>query len=770
MMSLEASSGLIETLRGLDILASGQLEHITREMAGKNIPARDLARSLIERDWLTAFQANQILTGKGQSLLLGPYVLMARIGTGGMGEVFKSRHRRLLRICAVKVIGHNLLENNTARERFIREAEAAAQLSHPNIVAVHDAGVDGERYYLSMEFIDGLDMSKLLQQCGPLPVALACDFIRQAALGLHHAHEQGYVHRDIKPQNLLVAPKGGLKSVDSRSIGWLAGAIIKVLDMGLVRHQAATAEATEMALTQRGIVIGTMDYVAPEQARNARSVDRRADLYSLGCTLYHLLAGQPPFAGGQALEKLLRHQTDEAPPLSSRRPDVPPRVIQIIKRLMAKQPEQRYSTGLELVHELTAVSSSNPTAPLIVVDSPALVPTVSEFSPQFSQSVMMASGEQLQHTEALALGEETLSVLSGPIAPRIPTARPDPFPRWPMLLGGIIAALALILILRGLAIQTSNNSNQPETKKVPEKPVTPPVVEKPAVDHLVHFFPPDTFAVVQVRPQVFLTAGIFRRKQKEKPVSTPIDLAGKSVMEAMKIVPSDVDWVRFAYPASSTGVPSWLLRAGGNRTQFNYSPDKSIAIKEQDGHSIMEFPNASPQPIFAAESGPYLIASTKVERTVAYVNQASQGTVNLNQLDENLRNSYIAFTKKNDNKTHLWFAVAPKKLGTIPKPKTIDEGLIGEILSHCRLIDGSATFNANSLSGDIVLHTYSNQSAEKVFNLVEGYILWTSYELKYAPPEDHLKKVWLQYVSRMVPKRTANDIYLHATVSNGAKK
>ncbi len=391
-MAIETASDLAEAVCALGLVEGGRLDELRRLAASAAAP-RDLARQLLRREWLTPYQANQLLLGKGGPLVLGPYVLLARIGAGGMGEVFKARHSRLHRLAAVKVLNLQRLEHPCARERFTREAEAAAHLSHPNIIAVHDAGSDGDAHYLAMEYIDGIDLGRLLGKAGPLPFALACDFAAQAALGLHHAHEQGFVHRDIKPSNLLVAPRGGWgKAGGDFAFERLHGAAVKVLDMGLVRLQPHRLEQTHLALTVHGVVLGTLDYLPPEQARNSHRVDRRADLYSLGCTLYHLLAGRPPFEGRSAMEKLLRHQTDEPPRLGERRPDVPAALEAVLRRLMAKRPDDRFATAAEAAVALAPFAAQAPepvllAGPAYPTYSTPLAPTCAE-TPPTAQSAL----------------------------------------------------------------------------------------------------------------------------------------------------------------------------------------------------------------------------------------------------------------------------------------------------------------------------------------------------------------------------------------------
>jgi hypothetical protein len=262
------------------------------------------------------------------------YRVEGLLGAGGMGTVFKAEHRLLNRPVALKVIHGRLLGRPGAVERFRREARTAARLDHPNVVAVHDAEQAGSAHFLVLEYVDGETLDRLVERRGPLPVAEACDYVRQAALGLQHAHEQGMVHRDLKPANLIVTPDGR----------------VKVLDFGLA--QVATELQASAGLTPEGAVVGTPGYLAPEQARDPRAADIRADLYSLGCTLYHLLAGRPPFPADSLLQQLLDHQDRTPRPLSEVRPDMPPELARIVARLLAKEPARRFSSPAELAAAL----------------------------------------------------------------------------------------------------------------------------------------------------------------------------------------------------------------------------------------------------------------------------------------------------------------------------------------------------------------------------------------------------------------------------------
>jgi serine/threonine protein kinase len=401
-MTLAAFAHLVEDLRRLELLDEPQQRELTDSLSKRFDDARGLARELIRREWLTPFQANQLLQNRSQELQFGPYLLLEKLGVGGMGQVFKARHRALGRLVALKVIRGDTLVNPIVVPRFEREVEAAARLQHPNVVRAYDAGkVDGT-YYLAMELIAGVDLFQLIKQAGPLAVPQACDYLRQAALGLQHAHEHDLVHRDIKPANLFVArpsanSRGGSSlilprpsplplSPAGRGVGVRGTSamlarpvldeypwgVIKILDFGLARLQAPDDGAGPASITQLGAVMGTPDFIAPEQAWNSHTIDIRADLYSLGCTFYYMLSGRVPFPGGSFPEKLVRHCKTEADPVDRARREqllgngqaphmdaaavnavqLPAAVVAVAQKLMAKQPEQRFQTPAELAEAM----------------------------------------------------------------------------------------------------------------------------------------------------------------------------------------------------------------------------------------------------------------------------------------------------------------------------------------------------------------------------------------------------------------------------------
>lgn len=360
-MSTETLGHLVTLLQELPLLTAEQKEVLAQELAVSFPETKALAQELIKRNWLTPFQANFLLKGKAQDLVLGSYVLQQRLGHGGMGQVFLARHTLMDRAVALKVIQEKRLADPTVVQRFKKEIQATARLSHPNVVIAHDANRVQDTFFLVMEYVEGIDLARLLNQCAPLPVPNVCAYLRHAALGLQHMHEHGLVHRDIKPSNLILSARD---------------AVVKVLDLGLARLQAdLQTEVPVTPLTQPGLVMGTPDYMAPEQARDPRQADIRADIYSLGCTGYHLLTGQLPFPHPSLVEKLFRHRQVEPEPLENLRPELPEGLPAVIRRMMAKEPEDRFQEPREVAVSLAPFAESVATSPVgLVLANPAAVP------------------------------------------------------------------------------------------------------------------------------------------------------------------------------------------------------------------------------------------------------------------------------------------------------------------------------------------------------------------------------------------------------------
>lgn len=293
------------------------------------------------------------------------YKILGKLGQGGMGHVFKARQDRLGRMAALKIIRkESLSQDPAAIRRFQREARAAAQLSHPNIIVIYDFNQVDDTYYLAMEYVEGIDMHNLVQDFGPLRPDVAVEFIRQVALGLQHAHEQGMVHRDIKPSNLMVTlpPSESRRSTQENQLLFrpdedhLLKGIVKILDMGTALVTQSVDTGSEQ-WTKHGALMGTPDYLAPEQAIDSHSVDIRADLYSVGCTLYYLLTGKPPYGEFPLMRKLMMHQNEDARSVRELQPGVPAALEAVTRRLMAKRKEDRFQTPAELVEALAPVQA-----------------------------------------------------------------------------------------------------------------------------------------------------------------------------------------------------------------------------------------------------------------------------------------------------------------------------------------------------------------------------------------------------------------------------
>ncbi len=292
-----------------------------------------LAAAMIAANLITEWQAEKLLAGKHKGFMLGKYKLLRHLGKGGMSQVYLAEHTLMKRKVAIKVLPQNRVEDATYLERFRIEARAAARLDDPNIVRVYDIDQDVNTHFIVMEFVDGQDLHVLVRDHGPLPYEKAADYIAQAARGLSHAHSMNLVHRDIKPANCLL---------DKHET-------VKLLDMGLAR---LIDDEASLTLDNNENVLGTADYLAPEQALNSHKADFRADIYSLGCTLYYLITGHPPFPDGTISERLLKHQVEQAPSIFKDRPDAPSVLVNICNRMMAKRPDDRYQTAGDVAERL----------------------------------------------------------------------------------------------------------------------------------------------------------------------------------------------------------------------------------------------------------------------------------------------------------------------------------------------------------------------------------------------------------------------------------
>jgi serine/threonine protein kinase len=347
-------AAFLDNLRQSRLVAADDLERIASRFP-LEISTQHLASALVEEGLLTCYQAKQLWAGKPRGLVLGQYRILEELGKGGFGQVFKARHALMNRVVALKVIAPELVADPQVRSMFHREVLASTQLCHPNIVMAYDANEVDDVLFLVMEFVDGPNLDAFVKEQGPLPAGLACELIRQAALALQHAHEKGMVHRDIKPGNLLL-PKA-TSGPTPASGPEVAPPLLKVVDFGLARlHRSASAG--NLTLTSDNF-LGTPDYVSPEQARNLHAVDIRSDLYSLGCTFYFALTGRRPFRASTAMEVIVKHLESEPEPLEDVRPEVAPEVRDIVRRLMAKNPKQRFQTPAALIEALAPWCEGN---------------------------------------------------------------------------------------------------------------------------------------------------------------------------------------------------------------------------------------------------------------------------------------------------------------------------------------------------------------------------------------------------------------------------
>jgi serine/threonine protein kinase len=308
--------------------------------ASQEVDGEAVAQRLIAAGKLTPFQAAAVRDGHLEELVIGNYQVLDRLGAGGMGTVFKARHRRMKRVVAIKVLSRRVEEGEKFVKRFQREVEVVARLSHPNIVMAFDADEAEVGHFLVMEFVDGRDLASEVHERGPLPIPQAVACIVQAARALDYAHGQGIIHRDIKPANLLRDVRG----------------VVKVADLGLARINDTLGRPHEeaSALTQAGTVMGTVDFMPPEQALGLDNIDHRADIYSLGCTLYFLLIGRPPYQGATIMATLLQHRDAAIPSLAAARVGVPANLDMVFQRMVAKKPGDRFASMAEIVRALEA--------------------------------------------------------------------------------------------------------------------------------------------------------------------------------------------------------------------------------------------------------------------------------------------------------------------------------------------------------------------------------------------------------------------------------
>src|SRR6476660_6136698 len=330
LLDLVRKSGLVDDTRLAQFVERITAEHGEAALEDEN----NLAEHLVNANLITRWQADKLLAGKHKGFRLGKYKLLGQIGKGGMSSVYLAEHEMMRRRVAIKVLPSSRVNDSSYLERFRLEARAVAKLDDPNIVRAYDIDNEDKIHYIVMEYVDGQDLHQVVMANGPLDYDTAADYIAQVASGLQHAHEMGLVHRDIKPANCLV---------DKHST-------VKLLDMGLAKLTEDDQASLTMANEEN--VLGTADYLAPEQALNSHEADSRSDIYSLGCTLYFLLTGSPPFPEGSISERLLKHQTARPESIFKVRPDAPASLVEICEIMMSKKPADRFQSAGEVSAQL----------------------------------------------------------------------------------------------------------------------------------------------------------------------------------------------------------------------------------------------------------------------------------------------------------------------------------------------------------------------------------------------------------------------------------
>jgi serine/threonine protein kinase len=375
MAAPATSSDFLELVRKSNLLEVKRLDaYLDRLRTDNALPEEPgpLADALIQGGLLTNFQAECLLQGRWRRFALGKYKVLERLGSGGMGSVYLCEHTLMRRRVAIKVLPENSSRDPASLERFYREARAVAALDHPNIVKAYDIDQDQSLHFLVMEHVDGSNLQDVVAVSGPLEPVRAAHYVRQAALGLDHAHQKGLVHRDVKPGNLLLDRTG----------------VVKVLDLGLARFFHDDADNLTRKFEEH--VLGTADYVAPEQAQDSHDVDIRADIYGLGATFYYLLTGHTVFPEGTVAQKLIWHQIKKPKPVTADRTDVPHELLAVLETMMAKLPAERYQTPAEVALAL-APWTQTPIPPPSEKEMPRFSPAATGPVPADERTVISAT-------------------------------------------------------------------------------------------------------------------------------------------------------------------------------------------------------------------------------------------------------------------------------------------------------------------------------------------------------------------------------------------
>jgi serine/threonine protein kinase len=371
-----------------------------------------IAEFLIRAGQLTRFQARKLLQGAPLGLVLGPFEVLAPIARGGMGTVYLARDRRSQQLLALKVLPpRRARAEERILARFRREMEMCQRVSHPNLAWTYEVGVNQGVYYIAMEYIPGKSLSRLIVEEGLLPVPRLARLAAEVALALDHAHMQGLIHRDLKPSNIMVTPNDHAK----------------VLDLGLALMKGEATAGEREVIGGQGYIVGTMDYIAPEQTADPSKVDARCDLYSLGCSLYYALTGRHPFPGGTAKDKILRHRTEEPTPILQLNPTVPPGFVSLVQRMMAKDPADRPASAAALRIDLLAWADRGPGLPLDRPEDAGYMEAVAQVETKESSMELEATSAPDEPAPATDIpsenAPEAIPVDTSPALPQRPRPR-----------------------------------------------------------------------------------------------------------------------------------------------------------------------------------------------------------------------------------------------------------------------------------------------------------------------------------------------------------
>ncbi len=450
-MSDPSATSFLKLLERSGIVADerlkSELANLSEKAAGRKVNVKELAGHLVDSGLITQWHTDKLLAGKYKGFFLGKFKLLGHLGSGGMSSVYLAQHKISEQLRAIKVLPRKKVADKSYLDRFYLEARAAASLNHPNVVRIYDICNDNNTHYMVMEYVKGQDLYELVKEKGALGLEEALRYCAQAADGLTHAHQRELVHRDIKPANLLKMPNGD----------------VKILDLGLALVNQDDSESLTVLYNEK--VMGTADYLSPEQAVNSHEVDLRADIYSLGCTLYFLLTGHPPFPDGTLAQRIAKHQTQEPADIRVSRPDCPESIVTICQMMMRKNADERYQTCAEVKNELMKLVEAG----VEPVEVSANAEDASSGNSEFDGPSNSAQPKKAdRNVGAIEIDTSAGSTKSGsykssksrkPIAPRKKIKAP---PKWVLPVAIAVMFIILVTVLSIAFYQIKKNEQQTE--------------------------------------------------------------------------------------------------------------------------------------------------------------------------------------------------------------------------------------------------------------------------------------------------------------------